>query len=240
METWLTYRPEDFLLFSAETYWRLFALANAAVWPLQVATSIAVAALLVATLAGVPRRGYGAVLLLAAAWVVVAEAFLAARYEPINWAVAAVRPLFWVEAGLLAVLAGRLDFSAAGVRRAVGGCLAGLGLFYPLIGIAAGRPLGQAEVVGIAPDPTAIVTLGFILLARPAWSVGVLAIVPIAWLLASAASLLTLGASTGWIPLAAAVAAGVVLLAGTFARAEVCTANAPTTDEPKARHGANQ
>lgn len=37
MTEWWTYRPEDFLLFSARTYWRLFELHNAALWPLPLA-----------------------------------------------------------------------------------------------------------------------------------------------------------------------------------------------------------
>ena len=46
----------------------------------------------------------------------------------------------------------------------------GLGLFgfavlgYPWIGVMLGRPLSQAEVFGMAPDPTAIGTLGVLLL----------------------------------------------------------------------------
>ncbi len=36
MPDWSTYRLEDFLLFSPRTYYRLFELHNAAVWPGQV------------------------------------------------------------------------------------------------------------------------------------------------------------------------------------------------------------
>ena len=34
MTEWWTYRPRDFVLFSEPVYWRLFELANAALWPL--------------------------------------------------------------------------------------------------------------------------------------------------------------------------------------------------------------
>ena len=36
MQEWWSYRPGDFLLFSPRTYWRLFQLANEALWPLQI------------------------------------------------------------------------------------------------------------------------------------------------------------------------------------------------------------
>ena len=34
MGDWLNYEAADFLLFSAEVYWRLFELENTALWPL--------------------------------------------------------------------------------------------------------------------------------------------------------------------------------------------------------------
>ena len=43
MSEWWTYSLTSFLLFSARTYYRLFELYNADVWPLQIAT-LAVAA----------------------------------------------------------------------------------------------------------------------------------------------------------------------------------------------------
>ena len=38
MADWLSYRPQDFLLFSPRTYWRLFELHNEALWPLHLLT----------------------------------------------------------------------------------------------------------------------------------------------------------------------------------------------------------
>jgi hypothetical protein len=50
---------------------------------------------------------------------------------------------------------------------------------HPLIAPLAGRPLAQAEIFGLAPDPTAIATLGVLLAAtRPCWH---LLILPLAW-----------------------------------------------------------
>jgi hypothetical protein len=48
-----------------------------------------------------------------------------------------------------------------------------------------------AEVFGLAPDPTAIGTLGFLLLARGGWALTLLPI-PLLWCLASGMTLLAL------------------------------------------------
>ena len=47
MQEWWSYRPGDFLLFSPRTYWRLFQLANEALWPLQIPVLLIGAAILV-------------------------------------------------------------------------------------------------------------------------------------------------------------------------------------------------
>jgi hypothetical protein len=46
MQEWWSYRPGDFLLFSPRTYWRLFQLANEALWPLQIPVLLIGAAIL--------------------------------------------------------------------------------------------------------------------------------------------------------------------------------------------------
>jgi hypothetical protein len=67
----------------------------------------------------------------------------------------------------LGTVRGRLAFAA---ERGVAGVI-GIALYvyalalHPLIALVAGRPLQAAEVVGIAPDPTAIATLGLLSLA---------------------------------------------------------------------------
>ena len=75
---------------------------------------------------------------------------------------------FAVQAGLLlglGVLRPGAGAPAAGVVvQGLGRLLAVTGLvFYPLAGLLAGRPWTQAEVFGIAPEPTALVSLGLLL-----------------------------------------------------------------------------
>lgn len=206
METWLTYRPSDFLLFSADTYWRLFGLANAALWPLPLLSAPVLIILIVLARSHPRHFKVGLAGILATSWIVVSEAFLAARYTPINWAIAYVRPLFLVEAALLAVFAWRVTV-AEGRRFLLGCAFVVLAAFYPLLGVLAGRSLGQSEVFAIAPDPTAIGTVAALLLAKRSLTVRLLSVVPLAWLAVSALTLHTMG-SGQWIVVALAMVTG--------------------------------
>jgi hypothetical protein len=207
MAGWLSHSPSDFLMFGPEVYWRLFELQNRALWPLPaIAATTGLAFLLL--LAVRRRRAVRPVWLVTAlAWAGAAH-FLATRYAPINWPVGYVVWAFAAEAALitLAVASGGLTF--AGVRKPVPFFL-GLGLLtyavilHPLVGPGFGRPLAQAEVFGVAPDPTALASLGLLGMAgRSRWRIA-LSVVPVAWCAISAATLLTLGSSQGWILIAA-------------------------------------
>ncbi|MEM6662055.1 MAG: DUF6064 family protein [Pseudomonadota bacterium] len=209
MSEWLDYAAEDFLLFSPEAYWRLFELMNGAAWPAQPLVLAAFAALTIAALLRRPWAVWAAAVGLALAWAATAYLFLQIRYQPINWAIAGVIPAFWVQAGLLVLLGPGLDHP----HRRVGlpHFLIILALTYPLVGMVAGRPIVQAEVVGLSPDPTAILTLGFLGLSAPAWRARILMIIPMGWLLISAATLLTMGQPTGWV-LLLSVALGVTVI----------------------------
>lgn len=204
MGEWWTYGPEDFLMFSPRAYWRMFALANGALWPLPLAgPALALAAGLLCLRAGGKRF---ALAMLAVLWAFVGWAFLWSRYAVINWAVFYIAPLFALQAMLLALAAA----SGPGAphppapRQVVGGLLVALAAAYPLFAPLTGRPLSEAEVFGTAPDPSAIGTLGVLLLAggRAAlWPV------PVLWCSFSAATLWTLGTAQSALPFAAAVAA---------------------------------
>lgn len=65
-------------------------------------------------------------------------------------------------------------------------------LLYPLGGLLAGRPLSQAEVFGMAPEPTALASLGLLLASGQPPSRALrylLAIIPTLSLLVGAATL---------------------------------------------------
>ena len=210
MGDWLSYEAADLLLFSEEVYWRLFELENAALWPLPAAAPLIFAGTLIAGLRA-PRLGAPAlVALLAVAWLWVGWSFVLQRYGAINWAAIYAAPFFAAQA-VLTVWAALRPPAAGGVGpriRAAGMplCLFGI-VLYPVLAPLSGRPLAGAEIVGIAPDPTAVTALGAALM-QPRRSVRLaLSVLPVIWLALSA---LTLGLLDG---AAALVPAGVVLLA---------------------------
>jgi hypothetical protein len=83
---------------------------------------------------------------------------------------------------------------------------------HPLLAVVSGRPWPQAEVFGLAPDPTAIATLGWLLWTDRASRgtrllTGAARAVAIAWCAISGATLLTMGAAQACVPLSAALVA---------------------------------
>ena len=215
MSEWWTYRPADFLMFAPRTYWRMFELHNEAWWPAQ-------PLLVLAGLGGLwwgRRHGSAALRVgafgLAAAWAFVATAFLLPRYAPINWAASAFAVAFLAQAVGLAALATRADLHAAppGPRRRIGALLCGWALLgHPLLAPVFGRPWMQGEVFGLAPDPTTIATLGFLLCAGAAggvtrWLLRLLWALATAWCAVSTATLWTMGSVQGFAVLAATLVA---------------------------------
>jgi hypothetical protein len=211
MPEWWTYRLSDFLLFSPRTYYRLIERYNEAIWPAQVLMLAVGSWMLVALRRS--RHWYGTACsgLLALQWTWVGLMFLWRRYASINWAAAYFVPLFGLEALLLVwlgVVRRRLtptSVTSATKSRWGSGLLLLSVIIYPVLAPLGGRRWEAAEVMGLAPDPTAIATLGFVLLtARPRWA---LLLVPLAWILFSGATLWAM----------ASPEASVVLLAGLVA-----------------------
>jgi multidrug transporter EmrE-like cation transporter len=193
MSEWWTYRLYDFLLFTPRTYYRLFELSNAAIWPGQF---VAVALGVLLALTCLRRDGRAATSLLAAVWIWVAIAFLALRYATINWAATYAAWAFGVEAALLLWTALRGRFEPSG-RIGTGLVLFAV-LLEPLSGLILGRPLRQIELFGLAPDPTVVATLGSLLVLRPRrrW---LLMIIPVLWCLLTGLTLLAMSARDWWI-----------------------------------------
>jgi hypothetical protein len=175
----------------------LFDLYNAALWPAHVlALAIGFAILTLMMRGGAVRWSRVAGILLAACWLWVAWAFLFNRYATINWAATWFAGLFAVQAVLL-VLAGATGGgieSASRLHRAGAVALFVFALLIqPLIGPLTGRPWTQAEVFGMAPDPTALGTLGFALLQPTAGRRWLLLVIPLLCCAISGATLWTMG-----------------------------------------------
>jgi hypothetical protein len=217
MSEWWTYQLEDFLLFSPRVYWRMFELHNAAVWPLQIAALVLGAAILLWTVRPKPWSDRVIWVAVGAAWIFVGWAFLWSRYATINWAAAYAIPVFAAE-GLLLAWFGGWRGGIQGSSRSAIARVAGLCIFiyalaiHPIVATLAGRPFAAAEIFAIAPDPTAIATLG-LLLTRSGGAVTCLMAVPLGWCMVSWATLRAMEASEAWVPLTAAgltIAAGLV------------------------------
>jgi Family of unknown function (DUF6064) len=211
MSEWWTYSLTDFLLFSSRTYHRLFAHYNESVWPAH----IAVLALALAVLVLVRRASENATraitAILAGLWLWVAWAFHLERYATINWAALYLAAAFAVQALLLLwhAFVARPAVMQADTLPA----RAGLAIFLfallaqPGIAILFGRDWRQSEIFGLAPDPTAVATLGLLCLsARIPW---LLFPIPLSW---CAVTGLTLWAMEAPDALVAPIAGALALL----------------------------
>src|SRR5918995_5388300 len=170
MSEWWTYSLSDFLLFSPRTYYRLFELYNLAIWPAHVVALVLAAAILGLLLARAAWQGRAILAILAGCWLWVAWAYLLERYDTINWTARYFAIAFVLQAVLLLW---RAAFGGICIRlRSDMAKGFGLSIFlfavllYPTIAPMVGRPWMQAEVFGIAPDPTAIATMGILLVAN--------------------------------------------------------------------------
>ena len=199
MQDWWSYGLSDFLLFSPRTYYRMIERHNEAVWPAQLLTMALGIGILGALRQPSTTQGRIIAGILALLWMWVAWAFLLYRYATINWAIKYVVPLFVVEALLLVwwgVVGGKLSFAVqpTAIGR-LGTALFVLSLLlYPALAVIVGRPWNQAEVFGIAPDPTVTATVGLLLLtSRLRWG---LLPVPLLWCGITAATLWAMSAQS--------------------------------------------
>ena len=233
MSEWWTYSLSSFLLFSARTYYRLFELYNADVWPLQiVALALGLAILVLiwraprgadapsprsSSRAGCSSPGR-------TCWSATTRINFAARYFAIGFA---------LQAALLAwtgVIRDRLRFDVRDVTARIGLALIVYALaIHPLIAPLTGRPWTQAEIFGLAPDPTAIATLGVLLAAdRPRWH---LLVLPLLWCAISGLTLWTMEQPEApVVPVLAAIAAGACRLGRRWRIGEKHSSHDPPAD----------
>ena len=198
MSEWWTYTLSDFLMFSQRSYYRLIALYNEAVWPAHL---LALAAGLIA-IGCIARPGVHtrriALLVLAVAWSWVGWAYHLERHADINSAGPWFALAFGMQALLLFFVALRPYGAApAHAQKHVALGLSALAVLgYPLLAPVSGRGWDHAEVFGIAPDPTAVATLGVLLACRAHplyW------LIPLAWCAVSGATLMELRVGYAWL-----------------------------------------
>lgn len=195
MPQWWSYGPRDFLMFAPRAYWRLIEIYNHDLWPWQLPVLAAGAALAWHA----ARRGAGAQRVvcaaLALAWLWVAWEFHWQRYATINWGARYLAAAGVLQTALLLAAALRAPAEppaiakggarVAGVSLALGGTI-----MYPLATAAAGASWSRAELAGLMPEATALVTLGLVVATRPRrWP----------WLTVLPLLTLLIGAATLWL-----------------------------------------
>ena len=213
MLTWATYSLSDLLLFTPHTYFRLYELYNTALWPFGLFISVMVSALLIPTKVTVAQKRRMMQLLLSLMWMAIAWFFFYSTYAQINNFAHWFAVAFGIQSLLLAFDAisdTRADASDNSFPWNFSDPGALLFLFavlvHPLIGLLAGRPLQGIELFGLAPDPTALGTLGFLLAGKKVTR-GFLLIIPLAWCLVSGLTYLAMELPYGLItPVAALIA----------------------------------
>jgi hypothetical protein len=183
-----TYALSNFLMLSRETYLRLYELYNVALWPGQLAAAALTAAVIVLARRPGPGRGRLVTGLLAAAWATVGALFFFRHYATINLAAPWLGAGFFLQTLLLLIASAtgwlRFAWGRDVVSRLGLGLLVYAAVIHPLVGPATGRSWSGSELFGLAPDPTALGTLGLLLMTtgRTSWW---LAVLPLLWCLVS-------------------------------------------------------
>jgi hypothetical protein len=209
MEVWASYSLNDLLLFSPDTYFRLYEIHNAELWPLHLLMLAVSFALLVLTKNKELGWSWVVFLLLGVLWGIVGWFFLYQQYAQINTAA----PWFALGFGIQSVL-----LIAIGVFRRNGSTNRGWGydnltdpglllflyalMVHPLIGIISGRSWEGVELFGLAPDPTALGTLGIVLMYHGKLAY-LLAVIPLLWVGITGLTYLAMNISTGMIAIGA-------------------------------------
>jgi hypothetical protein len=185
------------LPFTADILFSSIAQYHRALWPLPPVALLLGLGVVLLTLRPVRdgNRLIGG--LLAAAWLWIGIGWHMLYFARLDFAAPLYGALFVLEGLLLLWIAirGRLAFRfRPGVVGWVGLALAMLALAWPLVDRLAGLGWQSERVVGLAPTPTAVLTLGLLLLVpgRTPWR---LAIIPLLWTLIAGATAWIL-----WIP----------------------------------------
>jgi hypothetical protein len=170
------------LPFSREAFLDVFAVYNTLWWPVALTLWTATLIAFVVRLAdrNATQWTFG---LLAVQWAWSAVAYHASLFSRINPAAWLFAAMFLIQAALLiwyGVAPHRLRFSRGGpiAGPAAYGVIA-YGLVYPFLALVGGHSYPRTPTFGV-PCPTAIVTMGFLMLLRgriPPW----LIIVPLSW-----------------------------------------------------------
>jgi hypothetical protein len=183
--------------FTIAQFLGVFAVYNAAIWPLQIVTfglGLLVVVALWRKWLITPRLVPA---ILAVLWAVNGVGYHALFFASINPAAPLFAAFFIAQAILFAACAvsptGMHFETGRDWRTALGALFVAYTMaIYPLIGIWAGHGLMNGPIFGVAPRPTTIFTLGLLLMARGSWVLW-LVIIPFLWSLMGIAAAWQLG-----------------------------------------------
>jgi len=206
MEFLQSFSLRDLLIFSPESYFKLFELSNKALWPFHIVLGLLAIAALVLLY---KRQRFTSKLIfiwLGLVWTFVGYWYFGFYYSQINTYAHIISVAFWAEACLLFIYAFYANHESINTlvtsipstsltptktsnkkwRLLMGGALIFYGLLvHPIVSLSIwNQTLSRLELFSIAPDPTAIATVGFILLL-PVRGYLLLIAIPCLWLLFS-------------------------------------------------------
>ena len=210
MPDWLGYSLSDFLMFSPHSYFRLYELNNTNLWPLPLVMILAAGVLLLLSRRSDRQSRQISMILLTLTWSMIAWHFFYQLFTPINLAAPWFAIAFGIEALLLLLLGSSIHKTGQTGKT-------GLWLFiyalviHPFIGLLAGRNWQGVELFGIAPDPTALGTLGLLLLL-PGIKARLLAVIPFLWCLVSGVTYLAMELPYGLLTPIVAISAIIISL----------------------------
>jgi hypothetical protein len=185
------------LPFTLAEFLQVFAAYNTAIWPMQVAAAVlgAVAIVLLFLRHAWADRSISAILFLF--WGGMAIGYHWTYFSTINDAAYLFGGLFLLAAVIFlveGVIRGRVHYTAAADAR---GLLAAALIVYsfvvyPLVGLFATHPYPETPLFGVAPCPTTIFSLGFLVIAQHPKPV-LLAAIPLLWSLVGGSAAFLLG-----------------------------------------------
>lgn len=213
------------LPFDSATWLAILGQYNTAIWPLHgIGVLFALVAVVVA-FTGWHGANRVTGLLLGVLWIWTGVVFFGGSLAPFHFAAEWLAGVFVAQSLMLMfalTLMGQARFGWPGGRA---GGVAVVLIAYALAGypalawVLAGTPWTQLQVVGVAPGPTVLLTLGLLLLARPQAPL-ILAIIPLLWALVTAYMAWGLDLPLEYLPAVLGFASFAVLLTLRFRRLE--------------------
>jgi len=190
------------LPFTREQFTNVFAVYNAAVWPVQVVAYVLGLAMFAAVLRPSPGGHRLVSAGLALVWISTGVAYHGLFFATINPAARFFGVLFVVQGALFAylgVMRRRLSFGPSGSLAGwLGwGLVVYAALLYPVLGVWVGHGYPQMPMFGITPCPVTLFTFGLLLLTTTPVPRALLAI-PLAWSLLGGSAAFLLGVAQDW------------------------------------------